>query len=91
MVDRDGMVARTVSREGLWIVQTPQAFHYQLIRDAHEAAAKAGIEATDDAALLERMGLPVNILQGSADNLKITTNEDLVLAEAILSQTKQET
>ncbi len=90
VVDSDNRIQRTLSREGLWAAQTPQAFHYQLIRDAHAAAAKAGIETTDDAALLEWMGLPVRIMQSSGDNLKITTNEDLLLAGAILSQTKQE-
>ncbi len=89
-VGSDNLIQRTIRREGLWIAQTPQAFHYQLIREAHEAAAKAGIEATDDAALLERMGFPVSILRSTEENLKITTNEDLVLAGAILSQTKQE-
>lgn len=90
MVDTDGRIQRTVNREGLWAAQTPQAFHYQLIRDAHESAAAAGVETTDDAALLERMGIPVSILPGARDNLKITTSEDLVLAGAILSQIKQE-
>jgi len=90
MVDSDSLIQRTIHRERLWTAQTPQAFHYQLIRDAHEAAAKAGVEATDDAALLERMGLPVNILLSTGNNLKITTNDDLLLADAILSQIKQE-
>ena len=85
-VDGNSLIQRTIPREGLWLAQTPQAFHYQLIRDAHEAAAKQGIEATDDAALLEWMGLPVSILGSTADNLKITTNEDMVLADIILSQ-----
>ena len=90
MVGRDSLIQKTISREGLWAAQTPQAFHYQRIRDAHEAAVKAGVEATDDAALLERMGVPVSILLGTGDNLKITTKDDLVLADAILSQIKQE-
>jgi len=85
-VDGNSVIKKTIPRESLWLAQTPQAFHYQLIRDAHEAAAKQGIEATDDAALLEWMGLPVSILGSTADNLKITTNEDLVLANIILSQ-----
>ena len=85
-VDGNSLIQRTISREGLWLAQTPQAFNYQLIRDAHEAAAKEGIEATDDASLLERMGLPVSILESTTDNLKITTNEDLVLADMFLSQ-----
>jgi len=90
MVGSGSLIQRTIARERLWTAQTPQAFHYQLIRDAHEAAAKAGVETTDDAALLERMGLPVSILRSTRDNIKITTNEDLVLAGALLSQTKQE-
>ena len=85
-VDGNSVIKKTIPRESLWLAQTPQAFHHQLIRDAHEAAAKQGIEATDDAALLEWMGLPVSILGSTADNLKITTNEDLVLANIILSQ-----
>ena len=89
-VGRDSLIQTTINRESLWTAQTPQAFHYQLIRDAHEAAAKAGVEATDDAALLERMGLPVNIVLSTGNNLKITTNDDLLLADALLSQIKQE-
>ena len=85
-VDGNSVIKKTIPRESLWLAQTPQAFHYQLIRDAHEAATKQGFEATDDAALLEWMGLPVTILGSTADNLKITTNEDLVLANIILSQ-----
>jgi 2-C-methyl-D-erythritol 4-phosphate cytidylyltransferase len=90
MVDKDSLIQATIDRENLWAAQTPQAFHYQLIRDAHETAAKAGVETTDDAALLERMGLRVHILRGTGENLKITTNDDLVLADAILSKIKQE-
>ncbi len=89
-VDCDSLIQTTINRESLWTAQTPQAFHYQLIRDAHEAAAKAGVEATDDAALLERMGLSVNIVLSTGNNLKITTNDDLLLADALLSQIKQE-
>jgi len=90
VVNKDSLIQRTVAREGLWAAQTPQAFYYQRIHDAHEAAAKAGFETTDDAALLEWMGLPVSILQSTRENLKITTHEDLLLAEAILAQTQQE-
>jgi 2-C-methyl-D-erythritol 4-phosphate cytidylyltransferase len=78
-------IQKTINREGIWLAQTPQAFQYRLIRDAHEAAARDHIEATDDASLLERMGTPVHILKGSKNNLKITTEEDLILADALLS------
>ncbi len=81
-------VQKTFSRKNMWLVQTPQAFQYKLIREAHETALKDGFEATDDASLLERMGIPVHILTGSKYNLKITTEEDLILAHVLLSQRK---
>jgi len=86
----DGAIQGTIQREKLWLAQTPQAFHYQLIRNAHTAASRDGVEGTDDAMLLERMGVPVNILLSRRENLKITTNEDLMLADAILSQARKE-
>jgi 2-C-methyl-D-erythritol 4-phosphate cytidylyltransferase len=89
-VDDDRLIKKTIDREGVWIAQTPQAFRYRLIREAHESAARADFEATDDAALVERIGFPVSMLHGTGKNLKITTNEDLIIADAILSQTRQE-
>jgi len=84
-IDQHERVQKTLPREKLWLAQTPQAFQYKLIREAHEIAQKDGFEATDDASLLERMGIPVHIIAGSKHNLKITTEEDLILADAILS------
>lgn len=89
-VGDDRLIQKTIEREGVWIAQTPQAFRYRLIREAHESAARSDFEATDDAALVERIGFPVSILQGTGKNLKITTTEDLIIADAILSQTQQE-
>jgi len=80
-VQEDGLVRGTVSREGLWLAQTPQAFLTDLLRRAHAAT---DIDATDDAALVELLGEPVRIVMGSAHNLKVTTSADLVLAEAFL-------
>src|SRR5690606_1782356 len=75
----DQTIAETVSREGLWEAQTPQAFRRQLLLDAH---AQRGQEpATDDAQLVERLGAKVALVTGSPVNLKITTREDLRLAE----------
>ena len=74
----------TLDRNKLWAVQTPQTFAYELIIRAHEEAKKQGIVATDDSALVERLGEPVKILRGSYDNIKITTWEDMLLAEQIL-------
>ena len=87
-VTQHARVQKTLLREGMWLAQTPQAFQYKLIREAHEKAQNDGFEATDDASLLERMGIPVLVLAGSTHNLKITTKEDLILADAFLSHSK---
>lgn len=70
----------TVDRRTLWLAQTPQAFRAALLREAHERARRDGLEATDDAALVEALGHPVRVVPGSPLNLKITTREDLALA-----------
>lgn len=81
----DGVFAsRTVSRSSLWLAQTPQAFDFNLIFNAHLEALQKKILFTDDASLLEEIGHKVRITQGSRFNIKITTPEDLVIAEAIL-------
>ncbi len=81
-------VVRTVDRRRLWMIQTPQSFEYPLILRAHEEARRDGFLGTDDASLVERLGIPVKILRGSRFNFKITTPEDLVLAEALLKHWK---
>ncbi|HEX7373013.1 MAG TPA: 2-C-methyl-D-erythritol 4-phosphate cytidylyltransferase [Thermodesulfobacteriota bacterium] len=81
-------VVRTVDRRRLWMIQTPQSFEYPLILRAHEEARREGFLGTDDASLVERLGIPVKILRGSRFNFKITTPEDLVLAEALLKHWK---
>lgn len=78
-------VSSTLNRDKLWAVQTPQTFSYELIVRAHEEAKRQGIVATDDSTLVERLGEPVKILSGNYDNIKITTWEDMLLAEQILS------
>jgi 2-C-methyl-D-erythritol 4-phosphate cytidylyltransferase len=78
----DGMIRSTVSRQSLYLAQTPQAFHIDLLRHAHIFSE---LDATDDAALVELMDAPVKLVQGSRRNIKITTPEDLQLAEALLS------
>jgi len=79
---KDGRVLETVSRDGLWRVQTPQIFKAQLLRDAYRKFAPRG-EFTDDALLVERMGRPVFIVESDYTNLKITTPGDMPLARAI--------
>lgn len=78
-------VVETVPRADLWLAQTPQAFRAGVLRRAHEEAAREGIVGTDDAALVERLGLPVAVVPGDPSNRKITTAEDLAWAEAFLA------
>lgn len=81
---RDGWIERTVDRAEIVAAQTPQAFHTALYRRAHEAAAADAFEGTDDSSLVERLGVPVWYTVGDARNIKITTEDDLRLAEALL-------
>jgi 2-C-methyl-D-erythritol 4-phosphate cytidylyltransferase len=77
-------VVRTVSRERLWMAQTPQGFPRALLEQAHARGRAEGVRATDDAALVERMGATVVLVPGSRRNFKVTTDEDFLLAERIL-------
>jgi 2-C-methyl-D-erythritol 4-phosphate cytidylyltransferase len=79
-------VAATLDRSRLWLAQTPQGFRVALLREAHARAAAEGVEATDDAHLVERLGHPVVLVPGSYRNLKVTTREDLLVAEALLAE-----
>lgn len=81
-----GMVAETVPREGLWLAQTPQAFHRELGLAAFAAAARDGFQGTDDVQLLERAGHVVALVTGDARNLKLTTRDDLAVASALLAR-----
>lgn len=81
---QSGWVQSTPPRQSLRAVQTPQAFRRELLLEAHERAAAEEIEATDDAALVERIGHRVAVIDGTYSNIKITTPEDLLVAEALL-------
>jgi 2-C-methyl-D-erythritol 4-phosphate cytidylyltransferase len=83
-VTDSGTVEATLPRDRIWLAQTPQAFRTGLIRAAHHAAQAKDVQATDDAALLECEGGVVRIIAGSHRNIKITTIEDISLAEAFL-------
>jgi 2-C-methyl-D-erythritol 4-phosphate cytidylyltransferase len=85
----DGFVSKTLKRGSLWAVQTPQVFPYKKILRAYEKAAREGYYATDDAALIERYGGTVKVIMGSYTNIKITTPEDLYIAEALLKMNVQ--
>lgn len=82
---RDEIVTGTPPRETLWQAQTPQSFRYSVICEAYHSAEAAGFMGTDDASLVERLGGTVRIVRGDYRNIKITTPEDLVLAEAFLT------
>jgi 2-C-methyl-D-erythritol 4-phosphate cytidylyltransferase len=74
----------TIPRADLWLAHTPQAFRTAVILEAHKKARESGFEGTDDAVLVERIGLPVKIVEDSEDNIKITTPRDMILAELLL-------
>jgi 2-C-methyl-D-erythritol 4-phosphate cytidylyltransferase len=82
----DGTVLKTLDRESLWQIQTPQAFQAHLIKTAYYKATEEGFIGTDDASLVERLGAKVHILPGSYTNIKITTTEDLMLGHLFLDQ-----
>ena len=89
-VVRDGKVESTPDRDTLRAIQTPQAFDAPVLRAALQAAAEAGAAVTDDCAAVERLGKEVYILDGSYENIKITTPEDIALAEAILQRREEQ-
>ncbi len=84
VVDENGFVAATPARSTLWQVQTPQVFDVKQYKVAFAAAKAAGLDLTDDCQLFEAAGKPVKLVEGSYENLKITTPEDLTLASALL-------
>jgi 2-C-methyl-D-erythritol 4-phosphate cytidylyltransferase len=82
-----GEVAKTYDRNRVWLVQTPQVFRYKDIAAAHQKALIEGWEeATDDSLLVERLGIPVNVMEGSEKNIKVTTPNDLKLARFFLGR-----
>lgn len=88
--DGEGFIVATPERKTLWSVQTPQAFRREQLMDAHRQALADSAAATDDAMLLERLGHKVAIVNGDYSNLKITTPEDLPIAELLLSRRRKE-
>jgi len=80
-VSADGFVLRTLERSQLQLIQTPQTFRYHLINEAYQKHYHPGIKVTDDSQLLEWSGVGVKVIGGEPRNLKVTTPEDLILAE----------
>jgi 2-C-methyl-D-erythritol 4-phosphate cytidylyltransferase/2-C-methyl-D-erythritol 2,4-cyclodiphosphate synthase len=86
--DEMGLVISTPPRGSLWAIQTPQAFRYEILLAAHTKAKASGYVGTDDCELVEELGKPVRLIQGSYRNIKLTTPEDLAIAETLLSVDK---
>lgn len=84
--DDNGFIACTVNRENTYHIQTPQAFRLCDILKLHKRAEKDGFEATDDCMIAERYGVRVKISEGSYDNIKLTTPEDMIIGERILKK-----
>lgn len=82
----DMHIEHTLPRDTIWLAQTPQAFRYEILREAMERARKDGYTGTDESLLVERMGVKVKLVPGSPHNIKITTKEDIHLAELILKE-----
>lgn len=85
VIDANRTIIDTADRESLWHVQTPQVFRRDIIVKAYERALRDGRYGTDDATLVERIGVPVTMVDGSRDNIKITYEEDILIAEALLA------
>lgn len=86
---QDGIVTGTPDRGTLWAVQTPQVFDAQLLRAALQSALEAEVPLTDDCSAVERLGKQVYLVEGSYENIKITTPVDLAVAEAILQDREE--
>jgi 2-C-methyl-D-erythritol 4-phosphate cytidylyltransferase len=85
-VDTNDIVISTLNRENIRAVQTPQLFSFNIIKKAYDRAYEEGFYATDDAALVERVGGNVKIIEGSPFNIKVTTPEDLEMVEYLLGK-----
>jgi 2-C-methyl-D-erythritol 4-phosphate cytidylyltransferase len=88
-VDTQGVVENTVDRAVFWLTQTPQTFKKSIIMEAYGRAGEEGFRGTDDASLVERIGVGVRMIFGSYENIKITTPEDMEYGEFILRKRKE--
>jgi 2-C-methyl-D-erythritol 4-phosphate cytidylyltransferase len=87
--DGHGWVRETLDRDSLWLIQTPQAFTRDVIQKAYDDAYNVKYYGTDDASLVERIGVHVKVIHGSYDNIKITTKDDIVMAEFLVQKLKK--
>lgn len=88
VVSKEGYVVKTLERDALWNIQTPQTFKYDLISKAYREGMAKKLFGYDDSVFIEHMGKKVKVVEGSPYNIKITTPEDLTIARGILSQMK---
>ncbi len=88
IISKEGFVSKTLARDALWNVQTPQTFRRELIVKAYKEGMEKKLYGYDDATFVEQMGKKVKVIEGSPYNIKITTPEDLAIARGILSQLK---
>ncbi len=86
IADKKGFIGSTTDRETVWLAQTPQVFKTKLYRAAAYTALKKGFKATDDNSLVEEIGCPIRLVECGAQNIKITTRDDLTVAEAIIAE-----
>ncbi|MBD7983677.1 2-C-methyl-D-erythritol 4-phosphate cytidylyltransferase [Sporosarcina sp. Sa2YVA2] len=86
----DTIVEGTIDRSTLWSIQTPQAFRYEVLKEASDKAEADGFLGTDESMIVERLGFPVHIVESAYDNVKMTTKEDLLFGEVLLKHRRQE-
>lgn len=85
-VSEKGIIDRSINRSNLWLAQTPQTFRLEIIREGYQKAYIDNFFGTDDASLVERLGYKVKVVEGSYANIKITTSDDIILAQKILDK-----
>lgn len=82
---KNGFIKYTPPRENLWVAQTPQGFNYNLIKNAYEKTIEENLNVTDDASIVENLGINVKVISGDYENIKITTLDDLQIGEYFLN------
>ena len=83
---KNNLVSVTIPRQNVWLTQTPQAFKFELLKKAYVTAYRNKYYGTDDASLVERIGIKVKMVEGSYENIKITTQEDMMIADVLMKK-----
>ena len=90
IADKKGFIDSTADRNTVWLAQTPQVFRTKLYRAAAYSALKDGVKGTDDNSLVEFIGHPIRLVECGSQNIKITTQEDMAIAEGVLKSRRKE-